>query len=188
MRKLILTSLLIILAAWFIGFVCFVKAIYSYPLDDNTHTEAIIALTGGRNRIAEAVRLLNDNKSERLFISGVAKDTSLRLIEKQNNINIRNDEQVSIGKEATNTIGNALETKSWIDRNHIKSIRLVTSNYHLPRSSIEFRSVDPELKIIEHPVYSEKIRKKWWKSWHTFSLIFAEYNKFLYVYIRSRFQ
>lgn len=188
MKKLALITLLIILAAWFIGFAFFVKAIYSYPLDNSTRTEAIIALTGGRNRIAEAVRLLNDNKSEKLFISGVGKYTSLRLIEKQNNIRIRNDESVFIGKEARNTIGNALETKSWLDRNHIKSIRLVTSNYHLPRSSIEFRTVDPELKIIEHPVYSEKIQKKWWKSWHTFSLIFAEYNKFLYVYMRSHLQ
>ncbi|MFR8206918.1 MAG: hypothetical protein ACLU99_11825 [Alphaproteobacteria bacterium] len=35
-------------------------AINSYPEDHTTRTEAIIALTGGRNRIAEAFRLLDE--------------------------------------------------------------------------------------------------------------------------------
>ena len=188
MKKFIIISIFGILTVWFIGFILFVRAIYAYPTDTDTHTEAIIALTGGRNRIAEAIKLFNNKKSEKLFISGVGKNTSLRLIEKQNKIHVNNNEDVSIGKEATNTIGNAKETKDWLDRHNIKSIRLVTSNYHLPRSSIEFRSINPDIEIIEHPVYSEKIRKKWWKSWHTFSLIFAEYNKFLYVYVRSHIQ
>ena len=72
-----------------------------------------------------------------------------------------------------------------VKKNHIDSIRLVTSNYHVERSIVEFKSQNPELKIIPHPVYSENLQKKWWTSWQTSSLIFSEYNKFLYVYISS---
>ena len=188
MKKFIFTFTILLLSAWLIGFVFFARAIYSYPTDQDTKTQAIVALTGGSHRIAEAIRLLNEKKSEKLFISGVGKDISLPLIEKQNHIAIKDNSSVFIGRKATNTIGNALETKDWLKDNHINSIRLVTSHYHIPRSIIEFQNANPGIQIIVHPVYSEKILKKWWKSWRTFSLIFMEYNKFLYVYVRSKIQ
>ena len=188
MRNFFKILAVVILISWFAGFVFFADAINSYPEDHTTRTEAIIALTGGRNRIAEAFRLVDEGKSDRLFISGVSKHSSLAGIKHRNHITGGDDEAVSLGREATNTVENAIETSHWLKENNIKSIRLVTSNYHVPRSTAEFKVQNPELQIVIHPVYSEKVRKKWWKSWQTFSLIFSEYNKFLYVYIRSHLQ
>ncbi len=188
MKKILLSILIILIAFWLAGFLVFADIINSYSAAEDEPTEAIIALTGGRNRIAEAVRLLNQGKAGKLFISGVNKATDLKAIQQRQDLKIDTDREIALGTEATNTVENAIETKEWLEKNHIKSIRLVTSNYHIPRSIIEFKVHNPSLKIIIHPVYSEKVDKKWWKSWHTFSLIFLEYNKFLYVYVFSNLQ
>lgn len=45
------------------------------------------------------------------------------------------------------------------EKNNIRSIRLVTSNYHMPRSMAEFRANNREVTILAHPVYSERVRK-----------------------------
>lgn len=188
MKKLLISIFILLMAVWLAGFLVFADIINSYPAAGEEPTEAIIALTGGRNRIAEAVKLLNEGKADKLFISGVNKSTDLKAIQKRQALKIATDREISLGNRATNTVENAIETKQWLEKNHVKSIRLVTSNYHIPRSIIEFKVHNPELKIVIHPVYSEKVDKKWWKSWHTFSLIFSEYNKFLYVYIFSNLQ
>ncbi len=187
MKKKLIILVLLLVAIWFGGFVAFAYRINHYIADKKTHTEAVIALTGGRYRIAEAVNLLNQGKADKLFISGVSKNSSLDEIKKRQNLEIENENNVSLGHQAKDTFGNAKETIAWLKKNKINSIRLVTSNYHLERSLIEFRAQAPRLEIIGHPVYSDKVKKKWWKSWHTFSLIFAEYNKFLCVYIRCNF-
>ena len=135
MRNFFKILAVVILISWFAGFVFFADAINSYPEDHTTRTEAIIALTGGRNRIAEAFRLLDEGKSDRLFISGVSKHSSLAGIKHRNHITGGDDEAVSLGREATNTVENAIETSHWLKENNIKSIRLVTSNYHVPPNS-----------------------------------------------------
>ncbi len=185
-KKTFLIALLSSVILWFGGLLFFAWQINHFAAAQPDKTDAIIALTGGRNRITEAVKLLEQGKANKLFISGVAKDISLQHIFNTQHIDSPDIPLIEIGHKAFNTIGNARETKEWVEKNHIKSIRLVTSNYHLLRSLIEFREQNPELKIIPHPVYSDKIEKKWWTSWQTFSLILKEYNKFLYACIRSK--
>ena len=177
-----------LIICWLIGFVAFAYRINHYQHDTTSHADAIIALTGGRNRILEAIKLLNNKKADYLFISGVEKTSRLQDILNSNQITLDAENKVFLGTSAQNTVENALESKNWIKQHNIRSIRLVTSNYHLPRSIIEFETQTPHLKIIKHPVYSEHVNKKWWTSWRTFSLIFSEYNKFLYTYLRTRLQ
>jgi len=173
---------------WFCGFIWFGQKINSYPDHNNEHTDAIVVLTGGRNRIAEAIRLLNDNMAEHLFISGVEKHTKMNDIMNKTGININNPEKAELGYNATTTIENALEIKNWIEKNDIKSVRLITSNYHTPRSLAELNALHVSLKIIPDPVYSEKVAPYWWQSWGTFKLIVGEYNKYLVVIVRNLFK
>ena len=130
--------------------------------------------------------LFNDNKAEHLFISGVAKDITLQNIQNTHKMKINNFQKAELGHNAINTVENAKETREWIKKNKIKSIRLVTSNYHIYRSLIEFNKHIKDVEILPHPVYSQFIEKKWWKSWQTFSLIFKEYNKFICAYIINK--
>lgn len=185
-KKTVIISALVLIIFWLGGFVCFAQRINSYIPDTQTRTEAIIALTGGRHRIAEATELLNRGLADKLFISGVSRHVSLNNIARRQNLGRLPEHKITLGHQARDTIGNATETTAWLRKNHIRSIRLVTSNYHVERSIIEFRAQNPDLVIIPHPVYSERVSKKWWTTWHTFSLIFSEYNKFLYVYLRTK--
>ena len=59
MKKLLISILIILIAVWLAGFLVFADIINSYSAAKDEPTEAIKALTGGRNRIAEAVGLLN---------------------------------------------------------------------------------------------------------------------------------
>ena len=184
-KKIIITFFFLILIFWLAGIIVFAWKINHMEEPNLQKTDAIIALTGGRNRISEALKLFEKGLSHKMFISGVGKDISLNDIRQALHINLNKNKHIDIGHKASNTVENAIETHEWITKNNIKSIRLVTSNYHIARSLLEFQEYNPNLKIILHPVYSENIEKKWWTSWRTFSLIFKEYNKLLYVYCKN---
>ena len=129
--------------------------------------------------------------AEKLFISGVPTDISIQEIEEQAQIKADNENKIILGRKATNTIENASETIEWINENNIKSIRLVTSSYHIPRSLQEFivyATFGEDLEVILNPIYSPNVNLKWWTSWGTFRLLVMEYNKFLWVYVWRHLQ
>lgn len=186
MKRWLLYGLGCTFTVWCLGFVYFAHYINSYDIDKTTKTDAIIVLTGGRNRISEGIKLLNNNLADRLFISGVPQNISIGQIEKQAEITADDKNKIELGRKAKNTIENAIETEEWIKKNDIKSIRLVTSSYHIPRSLQEFIiyvTAENDLKVILNPIYSPNVNLKWWKSWGTFRLLLMEYNKFLIVYV-----
>lgn len=185
MKKLILFITLLVFGAWVVGLCLFAYSINHFPTDTQTHTQAIVVLTGGRNRISEAVKLLNQGLADKLFISGVEKNTSLQDISISQDIPMPK-KKVSLEKKSTNTIENAIETQAWLKKHNITSIRLVTSNYHLPRSIQEFQYQNSHLHIVPHPVFSEHVAKEWWTKTRSFCLIASEYNKFLYVWLMRR--
>lgn len=171
--------------AWASGFILFNQEINSYEVDELTKTDAIIVLTGGRNRITEAVKLLNENMADKMLISGVQKNISPQDIEKRNDVSLTNKPEIELEKQSKNTVENAIKTNEWIKQNNIHSIRLVTSNYHIPRSLQEFKAQNTDLEIIINPVYSEHVSKAWWKNVGSFCLVASEYNKFLFVYLKN---
>lgn len=187
MKKFIIYGSILFLCLWVGGLAVFAWQINNFANAEDKKTDAIIVLTGGRNRIAEAVRLLEQGRAKRLFISGVDKTISMSNLQNSQHIQPSKKLKIDIGQNASNTVENAIEATEWIKQNKIKSIILVTSNYHLARSLLEFREQNPDLEINLHPVYSDKIKKDWWTSRRTFLLLFKEYNKFLYVYLRNQF-
>ena len=114
------------------------------------------------------------------------ENITISQIEKQAKIKADDESKIELGRKAKNTIENAIEAEEWIKKNNIKSIRLVTSSYHIPRSLQEFIiyvTKENDLEVILNPIYSPNVNIKWWKSWGTFRLLVMEYNKFLVVYI-----
>ena len=186
MKKFLTVGGFLVLCAWFAGFAVFAGKINSYQTDETTKTDAIVVLTGGRNRISEAVKLWDRGLADKLFISGVEKNTSLDAISKRQAVTFTRRKGILLDRKSTNTIENAIETQLWMEQNNINSIRLVTSNYHMPRSIEEFYFQNPDMKIIVHPVYSDFVAKEWWKSARSFYLIASDYNKFLYVWLARR--
>ncbi len=184
-KRIVIYILLIGICIWSGGLIGFGYTINHLQADVAVKTDAIIVLTGGRNRIGEAVRLLNQGSAEQLLISGVSKGTSLEILKKRKDVKITTTRGITLDEKSTNTVENAIEAAAWVKRNNIRSIRLVTSNYHMPRSMAEFRANNRQLVILAHPVYSERVEKNWWRSWHSFVLIASEYNKFLYVRVKN---
>lgn len=180
--------LYLLFLVWLGGFIIFQQYIRKHPTDEQTHTDAIVVLTGGKNRIAEGVRLYNKGLADMLFISGVFYKAGLKDMEHLNNIAVTgNLKNVILGKEATNTVENAIEVSEMIRRNQVKSIRLVTSYYHMPRSVEEILRRNPDVVLLEHPVFSKSVAKRWWKKPKSFCLIASEYHKFVFAYMKNLF-
>ena len=47
---------------------------------------------------------------------------------------------VDLGQEAVDTRSNALETARWVKDHGYRSLRIVTSDWHMPRARMEFRA------------------------------------------------
>ena len=68
----------------------------------------------------------------------------------------------------------------------LRSLRLVTAAYHMPRSLLEFRHAMPEIEIVPHPVFPENFKQRdWWRWPGSASLIVREYSKYLVARLRG---
>jgi uncharacterized SAM-binding protein YcdF (DUF218 family) len=89
---------------------------------------------------------------------------------------------------ADDTRGNAVETAAWIREQGFGSLRLVTANYHMPRSLLEFRHAMPDIEIVPHPVFPENFKQdEWWLWPGSASLLASEYSKYLVALLRTTF-
>ena len=166
--------------AWAVGLVRFANAIPTEIADPETHTDAIVVLTGGSERIATGIALLAEGKADKLFISGVGEQVKVGdLTSRVDGAGADLSTRIAIGSAAADTPGNALETAAWAAREQVQSIRLVTAAYHMPRSMSEFSAVMPDVRIVPHPVFPANVRVDWWRWPGTASLIAREYTKYL---------
>lgn len=174
------------LALWAVGFLFFVQMVPKQVGDTWTTTDGIVVLTGGTKRLNTGLSLLSDHKAQKLLISGVYRGVDLKEILALSQTSPKELECcIDIGHEADNTQGNARETLLWVQKRGFKSIRLVTANYHMPRSMLEFSHLMPEIDIIPHPVFPKRVRvDEWWRWPGTASLLIGEYNK--YILVRGR--
>lgn len=153
-------------------------AIRERPLEG--HAEGAVALTGGADRISDAVGLLAQGRADRLLITGVNPATTRGEIAKQTPA-ARDlfDCCIALGYEAANTVGNAAETERWVRANHIRSLIVVTSNYHMPRALAEMGSALPGVELVAYPVVSERERlHPWWSDGASARLILWEWIKY----------
>jgi len=177
----LLTILAIGGGLWCVGLILFTGIIPSAPPLFIKPTEGIVIFTGGKTRLKVALDLFQQEKGQYLLISGVNRESTLpQTIEK-----IPNHSQITLDYNAVDTYGNAGETARWVEQYHIKTLRLITSNYHIPRSLFELRYLLPRVEIIPHPVVGKSfLNPKWWLDPSTLSLVIEEYNKFLFALIR----
>ena len=154
-----------------LGFALFAVTLAGPAPGDSARVDAIVAITGGKGRIEHAARLLADGKGKRLLIAGA--DPSVRKADLVHRLGLKRslfDCCVDLGSESVDTRSNAEEAKRWMERRKFKSMRLVTSDWHMRRARYEFnRQFDRETVIIADAVRTEP----------SFTTLFAEYNKYL---------
>ncbi|NTZ91313.1 YdcF family protein [Agrobacterium tumefaciens] len=163
------------------GFLWFADSVASMRPPEGTKGDAIIVLTGGYQRIEQAVGLLRDGVGKRLLISGVNPATTRTQIRKmtQGSSDMFSC-CVDMGYKAMDTIGNANEAASWIRDHNYSSIVVVTNNYHMHRSLHELRSASPQTRFIAYPVISADLaRTNWFVEPDVVRTMLYEYLKFV---------
>ena len=177
----------LVLVSYAGGFVVFANRAARHTIDPVTVTDAIVVLTGGSERFRTAVDLLHLDLSARLFVSGVHPDVGVRalLAEAGAAPALLDRYDVQLGHQASDTAGNAVETAAWAAANAVGSVRLVTSDYHMPRGLLEFRAAMPGVIIVPHAVSAATVHlDEWWLWPGTAQLVFLEYNKVLLAWLR----
>ena len=160
-------SLLILIYA--LGYALFV-VLLPRPAEAQ-QTDAIVVLTGGRGRIDRGLDLLEHGRARRMLISGV--DRTVKPVELA--VQTGRDAAlfkccIDLGREAVDTRSNAEETARWLNKHKFRSVRLVTTDWHMPRARFELsRRVGDGVPILEDAIPSDP----------SFRQLFVEYNKYL---------
>lgn len=171
------------------GFVLFaeeVRQLANAP-EQAPQADGIVVLTGDQARIATGARLLMQGRARRLLISGVHPATRVP-VELSRQIGGSDAWReamikccIDLGRDAQNTIGNAEEAHQWQAAHGFRSLIVVTSSYHMPRSLTEFSRAMPGTRLVPYPVASSRVLQfqSWWTHWPTARLLAGEYVKYL---------
>nr|WP_316656511.1 YdcF family protein [uncultured Gellertiella sp.] len=174
-------SLVLVLAVFFAGFLYFANLVSSLTPPADIKADAIVVLTGGSQRLNQAIDLLVRGAGQRLLITGVHPATTpgqIRRLTRSSSVIFHCC--VDIGYEALDTIGNAAEAVTWIRKHGYRKVLVVTNNYHMPRSLIELRRADPEIDFVAYPVVNSDLkRRNWFADPKTLRVMLSEYLKIL---------
>ena len=110
----------------------------------------MVVLTGGARRIDAGLDLLAEGRAARMLISGVNERTSgAAIADAAQGANAAErarlfDCCIDLGREALDTVGNAVEARDWIREHGFAHVLVVTADYHMPRALLEFsRALEP---------------------------------------------
>jgi uncharacterized SAM-binding protein YcdF (DUF218 family) len=171
---------------WLGGLALFVASSLSIRGDPSIATDAIVVLTGGRLRLEVGLQLFIAGRAKKLFVSGVNQRVDRdELLRPLGPVARRAACCIVLGHEADNTFGNARETANWMHEEGFRSLRLVTSWYHMQRGLLEFGRAMPQVTITAYPVFAQHVDSEHWWSWQgPLELIISEYDKYLAAWIR----
>lgn len=161
----------------------------------DVRTEAIIVLTGGNGRVEQGLIALARGDAPVLFISGAGhRVTRAEMIAAHAPPAIRTEiaernPEIVLDYVASTTRSNADQAAEFVAERGIRSIRLITAYYHMPRSLLEFRNKIPGITIVADPVFPSHYRRHgWWQDSTTRRLVFSEFWKyFAALFLRTRF-
>ncbi|MBS3927995.1 MAG: YdcF family protein [Sphingomonadales bacterium] len=157
----------LILLAWALGFVWF-AAVLPQPAGTQ-RADAVVVLTGAAGRVERGLAVLDNRWAPQMFVSGVFREVKPGEFAAQFRVSgAQMACCVALGYAAADTKGNARETAEWVRTKKYRSIRLVTSDWHMRRAVFELGGVLPGgVTIVEDAVPSKPSMRT----------LFVEYNK-----------
>jgi len=185
-RRLFARAVLVVLAAYVAGFVWFLSQIKPDEERPTVRADGIVVLTGGSSRVSDAIELLANGYGRRLLISGVQRTNGTA------NISRSLPESsplltccIDLDRSAVNTRSNASETRRWARDRGLRSLIIVTSNYHMPRALVELSHAMPDMTLVPYSVVGDMWRNEpWWSSGAAARLLWSEYMKYLAANVR----
>ena len=157
---------LLVYAFGFLGFaVSLPKPVSGEP------TDAVVVLTGGPGRIARGLAVVEQGLAKEMFVSGVDPEVRPAEFAAEFDVSARTMECcVKLGYLAVDTRSNAGEAAQWLKENDFRSVRLVTTDWHMARAGSEFaETLPPEIRVVEDAVSSHP----------NLATLYLEYNKLL---------
>ncbi len=144
-----------LLIGWCLGFAAFMLLL-PQPLGGNT-TDAIVVPTGGAGRIDRGIALLQAHQAKRMLVTGVAPGVRpIDLARTYRTAPSLFSCCIDLGLEAVDTRSNAEETARWVREHGYRTVRLVTSDWHLPRARMELvAALGPQVVVLGDGVPSE---------------------------------
>ena len=180
----VIAVLAVALAAFVASFQHFVLTLPTIAGGTIQTTDGIVVTTGGQQRLSSGIRLLADNKAQKLLISGVGQGVNRAILVQE--LALNDDEIhalfccVELEYGAIDTRGNAAAAREWARIHNMQSLRLVTANYHMPRALIMFQQAMPEVDIYSWPVTPPDLdTRTWWRDPPIMRLLLREYAKYM---------
>ncbi len=156
------------------GFAWFVAVVHR-PGPPLPPADGIVALTGGADRIETALHLFAAGRAPLLLVSGVARGAGLSGLTRRADLDPAPlAARVTLGRDATSTLGNAEETAAWARTHNIHSLIVVTAGYHMPRALLEMERTMPGVTLYPAPVQPPGMHRV-----STLRLLASEYLKLL---------
>lgn len=154
---------------WALGFLWFAAAL-PQPAGDE-ETDAVIVPTGGPGRISHGLEVLSEGKARTMLVTGVDPEVKPEEFAAEFEVSDRQMECcVTLGFAAVDTRTNATETAQWVEEQDVKSLRLVTTDWHMRRAAGELERMLPEnIRIVRDAVPSNP----------SLGSLFLEYHKLL---------
>lgn len=159
----------VLLLLWLLGFAWFALWL-PQPLGAQK-TDAIVVVTGGPGRIDRGLELMAQGEAQRMLISGVGRSVKPdELAAQYPGFQRQFACCVALGFEAVDTRSNALEVARWMARRDYKTLRLVTTDWHMRRAEFEIARALPT----DYTVYPDAVRSQ-----PSFGMLWMEYHKYL---------
>lgn len=160
----------LLIALYGVGFGIWAMTLPS-AADPGLRTDAIVVPTGGPGRIERGASLLSAGAAKRMLISGVDRQVRAHELTQSHQVDPRLLACcIDLGREAVDTRSNAEEIARWIAQRRVRSVRLVTSDWHMRRAHHELRLAIPaDVGVVDDAVRSHP----------RLATLFGEYNKML---------
>jgi uncharacterized SAM-binding protein YcdF (DUF218 family) len=162
-----LTALLVMIYG--LGFILF--AVTLGDPSGPAKSDAIIVLTGGAGRIERGIAVMKRGDAKRMLVAGADPSVTRTDLIRRLNGNARLVRCcVDLGSESVDTRSNAEESLRWLKSHDYRSVRLITSDWHMHRAAYEFRKqLGPDIILIRDALPTRP----------TFMTLFGEYNKYV---------
>jgi len=159
----------LVVLAWLLGFAWF--AMFLPQPASEQRTDAVVVFTGGEGRVARGLDVLARKLAPRLLVSGVHPDVKPREFRAEYKIPATRMECcITLGYESIDTRANGIETADWLAGRKARSVRLITSDWHMRRAALELEHRAPgKYRIVRDAVPTQP----------RMGTLFKEYNKYL---------
>lgn len=159
----------LLLLGWALGFALFMVTL-PQPAAAGLVTDAVVVPTGARGRIERGLDVIDAGKARRMLVTGTAPGVTGAALARLYGHPRALACCVDLGQEAVDTRSNAREINHWVARHGYRSIRLVTSDWHMRRARMELNwALGGDVRVVADAVRTEA----------TLGQLLNEYHKLL---------